>query len=41
EELCEIISGWQNDEKILSELDDSKMILENLEKSYVDIHGGA
>ncbi|CAG8562934.1 1665_t:CDS:2, partial [Cetraspora pellucida] len=41
EELCEIISGWQNNEKILAELNDSKIALENLKEPYVDIHGGA
>ncbi|RIB09778.1 kinase-like domain-containing protein, partial [Gigaspora rosea] len=37
EKLCEIFKKWQYDENILLELNKSKIKLENIEKSYVDM----
>ncbi|RIB20767.1 kinase-like domain-containing protein [Gigaspora rosea] len=41
QELCDIFREWQYDEKILSELNEYKVILENVGNSYIDIYGGA
>ncbi|RIB16482.1 hypothetical protein C2G38_2090732 [Gigaspora rosea] len=40
EKLCEIFKEWQNNENIILELNGSKTILENIEKSYVNTFDG-
>ncbi|CAG8797196.1 7475_t:CDS:1, partial [Cetraspora pellucida] len=35
-DLCEIFAKWQSNENILLELNESKTVLENIEKSYYE-----